>query len=166
MQEEVEKQACNLVVTVAKLTVQELMKKLNEYVAEKKADKAAIRRAKMLEPKHGKQSVKELIGQGQGVQSIDIEKAGLKDFQRIANRYGVDFAVVKDKAAEPPVYNVFFKGKDLAAIENMMKEFTAKQLKKEKQGERPSVLEKLKKFKEIVAKQPRKDKEKKKEQAR
>ena len=48
----------------------------------------------------------------------------------------------------------------------MMKEFTAKQLKKEKQGERPSVLEKLKKFKEIVAKQPRKDKEKKKEQAR
>ena len=57
MQEEVEKQACNLVVTVAKLTVQELMKKLNEYVAEKKADKAAIRRAKMLEPKHGKQSV-------------------------------------------------------------------------------------------------------------
>ena len=39
MQEEVEKQACNLVVTVAKLTVQELMKKLNEYVAEKKADK-------------------------------------------------------------------------------------------------------------------------------
>lgn len=166
MQEEVEKQACNLVVTVAKLTVQELMKKLNEYVAEKKADKAAIRRAKMLEPKHGKQSVKELIGQGQGVQSIDIEKAGLKDFQRIANKYGVDFAVVKDKAAEPPVYNVFFKGKDLAAIENMMQEFTAKQLKKEKQGERPSVLEKLKKFKEIVAKQPRKDKEKKKEQAR
>lgn len=166
MQEEVEKQACNLVVTVAKLTVQELMKKLNEYVAEKKADKAAIRRAKILEPKHGKQSVKELIGQGQGVQSIDIEKAGLKDFQRIANKYGVDFAVVKDKAAEPPVYNVFFKGKDLAAIENMMKEFTAKQLKKEKQGERPSVLEKLKKFKEIVAKQPRKDKEKKKEQAR
>ena len=166
MQEEVEQQACNLVVTVAKLTVQELMKKLNEYVAEKKADKAAIRRAKMLEPKHGKQSVKELIGQGQGVQSIDIEKAGLKDFQRIANKYGVDFAVVKDKAAEPPVYNVFFKGKDLAAIENMMKEFTAKQLKKEKQGERPSVLEKLKKFKEIVAKQPRKDKEKKKEQAR
>lgn len=166
MQEEVEKQACNLVVTVAKLTVQELLKKLNEYVAEKKADKAAIRRAKMLEPKHGKQSVKELIGQGQGVQSIDIEKAGLKDFQRIANKYGVDFAVVKDKAAEPPVYNVFFKGKDLAAIENMMKEFTAKQLKKEKQGERPSVLEKLKKFKEIVAKQPRKDKEKKKEQAR
>lgn len=166
MQEEVEKQACNLVVTVAKLTVRELMKKLNEYVAEKKADKAAIRRAKMLEPKHGKQSVKELIGQGQGVQSIDIEKAGLKDFQRIANKYGVDFAVVKDKAAEPPVYNVFFKGKDLAAIENMMKEFTAKQLKKEKQGERPSVLEKLKKFKEIVAKQPRKDKEKKKEQAR
>lgn len=166
MQEEVEKQACNVVVTIAKLTVQEIMKKLNEYLAEKKADKAAIRRQKMLEPKHGKQTVKELIGQGQGVQSIDIEKAGLRDFQKIANKYGVDFAVVKDKTAEPPVYNVFFKAKDVAAIENMMKEFTAKQLKKEKMGERPSVLEKLKHFKEVVAKMPRKDKEKRKEHER
>lgn len=166
MQEEVEKQACNLVVTVSKLTIQEISKEINKYIDEKRADRTAIMRAKKLEPKHGKQSVKELIGQGQGVQSIDIEKAGLRDFQKIANKYGVDFAVVKDKTAEPSVYNVFFKAKDFAAIENMMREFTEKQLKKEKQTARPSVLEKLKKFKDIVAKMPRKDKEKKKEQER
>ena len=86
-----------------------------------------------IHPTKGKQSVKTLIRQGQGVSSVPLADEGLKDFQKIAKKYGVDFAVVKDKAAEPPVYNVFFKGKDLAAIENMMKEFTAKQLKKEKQ---------------------------------
>lgn len=166
MQEEIEQKTCNLVISVAKLTAGEIMKKLEKHFDEKRADKAAIRRAKKLEPTHGKQSVKELIGQGQGVQSIDIEKAGLRDFQKIANKYGVDFAVVKDKTAEPPVYNVFFKAKDFAAIENMMREFTEKQLKKEKQVAKPSVLEKLKKFKDIVAKMPRKDKEKKKEQER
>lgn len=166
MQEEVEREACNIVVTVAKLAVQEVMKKLDEYISEKKADKAALRRAKMLEPKHGKQTVKELIGQGQGVQSIDIDKEGLHDFKKVANKYGVDFAVVKDNTVEPAVYNIFFKAKDFAAIENMMKEMTAKQMKQEKQANKPSVLEKLKKFKEIVAKQPRKDKEKKKEQSR
>ena len=78
----------------------------------------------------------------------------------------MDFAVVKDNTVEPAVYNIFFKAKDFAAIENMMKEMTAKQMKQEKQANKPSVLEKLKKFKEIVAKQPRKDKEKKKEQSR
>lgn len=166
MQEEVEKQACNLVVTVSKLTTQKIAQKINKYIDEKKADKAAIRRAKKLEPKHGRQTVKQLIGQGQGVQSIDIEKTDLKDFQKIANKYGVDFAVVKDKTAEPPVFNVFFRAKDYAAIESMMKEFTAQQMKKEKTVERPSVLEKLKKFKEIVVKMPRKDKEKKKEHER
>ena len=45
----------------------------------------------------GKQSAKDLIGQGQGVSSAEIAKSGLKDFQKIAKKYGVDFAVVKDK---------------------------------------------------------------------
>ena len=157
MQEEVEQKTCNLVISVFKLTAREVLKQLEKYKAERDADKAAVRRAKLLEPKHGKQSVKELLAQNQGVQTIDIEKTDLRDFQKIARKYGVDFAVVKDKAADPPIYNIFFKAKDFAAIEGMMKEFTAKQMKKEKQGEKPSVLEKLKHFKEIVAKTPHKD---------
>ena len=165
MQEEVEHKTVNLAVRSSKVTAQVLYKGLKAFIDHQKR-KAAMKATEKDEPIKGEQSVKELIGQGQGVSSMPIGDDGIKDFKKICNKYGVDFAVVKDKAAEPPVYNVFFKGKDLAAIENMMKEFTAKQLKKEKQGERPSVLEKLKKFKEIVAKQPRKDKEKKKEQAR
>ena len=78
----------------------------------------------------------------------------------------MDFAIVKDKAVEPPVYTVFFKAKDADAITQVLKEYSAKQVKRKKTATRPSVLQKLKKFKEIVAKTPRKEKEKKKEHER
>ena len=113
----------------------------------------------------GKQSVKKLIGQGQGVSSMDIGDSGIKDFKKIANKYGVDFAKVKDKEADPPRYTVFFKAKDADAITQILKEYAAKQTKrKEKAAEKkPSILQKLKKFKEKVASMPRKDKERRKE---
>ena len=47
-----------------------------------------------------------------------------------------------------------------------MDEYTNKQVKRKERAERPSVLDKLKKFKDIVAKTPRNDKEKKKEHSR
>ena len=80
----------------------------------------------------------------------------------------MDFAIVKDKAVEPPVYTVFFKAKDADAITQVLKEYSARQMKKKQKAEKkkPSILDKLKKFKDIVAKTPRKDKEKKKEQTR
>ena len=116
----------------------------------------------------GKQSVKELIGQGQGVSSMDIGDSGIKDFKKIANKYGVDFAIVKDKDVEPPRYTVFFKAKDADAITQILKEYAAKQTKKKEKAaeKKPSILQKLKKFKEKVAAMPRKDKEKRKEQER
>ena len=116
----------------------------------------------------GKQSVKELIGQGQGVSSMDIGDSGIKDFKKIANKYGVDFAIVKDKDVEPPRYTVFFKAKDADAITQILKEYAVKQTKKKEKAaeKKPSILQKLKKFKEKVAAMPRKDKEKRKEQER
>ena len=95
-----------------------------------------------------------------------IEKkimSGLKDFQRVARKYGVDFAVVKDKNNEPPIYTVFFKAKDQDAINNVVREYTNKKMK---QQSKPSVLEKLNKFKEMVAKKAVKQKTRKKEATR
>ena len=34
----------------------------------------------------GKQSVKELVGQGQGVSSMEIGDSGIKDFKKLANK--------------------------------------------------------------------------------
>ena len=167
MQEEVEHKTVNLAVRSSKVTAQVLYKGLKAFIDHQKR-KAAMKAADKDEPIKGEQSVKELIGQGQGVSSMPIGDDGIKDFKKICNKYGVDFAVVKDKTVEPPQFTVFFKAKDADAITQVLKEYSAKQMKKKQKAEtkKPSILDKLKKFKDIVAKTPRKDKEKRKEQTR
>lgn len=118
-----------------------------------------------IHPTEGKQSVKTLIRQGQGVTSVPLADEGLKDFQKIAKKYGVDFAVVKDKAESPPIYTVFFKAKDTDAVTRILKDYSDKQIVKPS-SKKISILEKLKKFKEIIAAMPKKAVEKKKEISR
>ncbi|SCY63258.1 PcfB family protein [Butyrivibrio sp. INlla14] len=108
----------------------------------------------------GKQSVKDLIKQGQGVQAIELEDEGIKGFNRLAKKYGVDYAVVKEK--ETGHYKIFFKARDIDAIDSVVAAYTARQLKKEK-SEKVSVLDKLQKFKNLVKKTPVLDPEKNKE---
>lgn len=118
-----------------------------------------------LHPEHGEMKVKDLIRKDQGAQAIDIDGAGLGDFKKIANKYGVDFAIVKSTELDPPKYSVFFKARDADAINAVVNEYTAKQMKIQKEG-RPSILAKLSKFKDIVAALPKKVAEKRKEQER
>jgi uncharacterized GH25 family protein len=110
----------------------------------------------------GKQTVKELLGQGQGVTNLDIAQTDLKGFERVARKYGIDYAIRKDASVDPPKYLVFFKAKDADAMEAAFKEYSQKALRKE---ERPSVLDQLRKFKELVASLPGKviNREKKRE---
>lgn len=165
MHEEVSNKTVNLAVRTGKVTVQTLIRALLAYSRHRKNVKAK-KEIKKNTPVKGKQSVKELIGQGQGVSSAEIGDAGIKVFKRIANKYGVDFAIVKEKGSNPPVYTVFFKARDADAITQVLKEYSEKQIKRKEAKQRPSVIEKLKKFKDIVAKAPRKEKEKKKEHER
>ena len=161
---EIANKSVNIAIKMLKPELDQLMKGLREAVQApvKAAGKAAVNK---IHPTTGKQSVKTLIRQGQGVSSIPLADEGLKDFQKIAKKYGVDFAVVKDKEESPPVYTVFFKAKDTDAITRILQDYSAKQVKKPS-VEKTSVLEKLKKFKEIVAAIPKKVAEKKKERSR
>ena len=114
MQEEVENRSVNLAITTTKLTARAICSGIRKYVQHRgkvKSRKAADKAAKKAAPIRGKQTVKQLIGQNQGVSSVDIAKSGIKDFERIARRYGVDFAVTKDKSVQPPRYTIFFKAK-------------------------------------------------------
>ena len=161
---EIANKSVNIAIKMLKPELDQIMKGLREAVQApvKAAGKAA---GNKIHPTTGKQSVKTLIRQGQGVSSIPLADEGLKDFQKIAKKYGVDFAVVKDKEASPPVYTVFFKAKDTDAITRILQDYSAKQVKKPS-ADKTSVLEKLKKFKEIVAAIPKKVAEKKKERSR
>ena len=65
---------------------------------------------------HGKQTVKQLIGQNQGVSNIEITDPSIREFEKIARKYGVDYAVKKDRSSSPPKYLIFFKGRDADAL--------------------------------------------------
>ncbi|SHN48467.1 Protein of unknown function [Butyrivibrio hungatei DSM 14810] len=167
MEEEVSKKTVNLAWQTTKLSVRGIYKYVKAYLEQLEKDKVKRKAAKNT-PIKGKQTVKQLVGQGQGVSSMEIGDSGIRDFKRIANKYGVDFAITKDKTVDPPKYTVFFKAKDADAITSVLKEYAAKQTKRKKSMEkdRPSILQKLKKFKELVANLPHKAKEKIKEPER
>jgi hypothetical protein len=106
----------------------------------------------------GKQTVKELVRQGQGVSNIEINNKNIKAFESVARKYGVDFALKKDKTTTPPKWLVFFKGKDADALTAAFKEFTSKVAK---QKNKPSLTQALNNLDEKVKSQVT-DKEKNK----
>lgn len=161
MNEEVSKESIRLAFHYGvKPTARVLVRALKAYLAHR-ANKKNM-------PIRGKQSVKQLVQQNQGVTSLEVSGESMRQFKKIAGKYGVDFAIVKDKSAgkDKPRYTVFFKARDTDAIQAVLDQYTKKIVKKTKERERPSTLEKLKKLKAEIAKKPKKEVEKKKENVR
>ena len=149
MQEEVENRAVTLVISATKLTGRLLKAAILKYLASRKEKRLQKARAAPEKPT-GKQTVKQLIGQNQGVSNIEITDPSIKEFEKIARKYGVDYAVKKDRSSSPPKYLIFFKGRDADALTAAFTEYTGKKVRKAEKSERPSVLAKLSQFKELV----------------
>lgn len=133
MQEEVDSKTVALVISSAKLTGRVFKAAISQFLAHCKNKKTVI--------PHGKQSVKQLIGQNQGVTSIESNDPDIKSFDKVARKYGVDYAVKKVRDDDGKFkYIIFFKGRDNDAITSAFKEYTAKSMEKAK---KPSVLKKL-----------------------
>lgn len=143
MQEEVEQRTLTLAINTTKMTANVLKSAISKYLAYRKEKN----REGPVKP-CGKQSMKQLVGQDQGVANIEITDKNIKDFERIARKYGVDFALKKDKTGDIPKYLVFFKARDADALTAAFKEYTAKSDRKK---ERSSVLKKLRRFKKVAA---------------
>ena len=141
MQEEVTHKTVTLAITTTRLTAPVLRAALRKLLAEwkKGRDKAKI--------PHGKQTVKQLVGQNAGVSNIEVTDSNIKSFERVARKYGVDFAVKKDHSVSPPKFLVFFKARDADALTAAFTEFTSKTVNRTK---KPSVLAQLKKFAALV----------------
>ena len=133
MQEEVDSRTVALVINSAKLTGRLFLSAIRKFLAHSQKKKTVI--------PHGKQSVKQLIGQNLGVTSIESNDPDIKAFDRVARKYGVDYAVKKVRDDDgKSKYVIFFKGRDNDAITSAFKEYTAKSMEKAK---KPSVLKKL-----------------------
>lgn len=137
MQEEVEHRTVTLIISAVKLTGRELKAAIGKYLASRKAQKQQGRAA--IKP-NGKQTVKQLVGQNQGVSNIEVTESNIKGFDRVARKYGVDYAIKKDKTGEIPKYLVFFKAWDADALTAAFTEYSGK---KAKNREKPSIIKML-----------------------
>lgn len=155
LQEEVEQRTVTLIVNTAKLTERELTKALSKLLAQMKAEK----QHKGPKEKHGRMTVKQLAEQNRGMQSIEVSDDNIGSFNRVARKYGVDFAPFKVKGENK--YLIFFKSGDKDAMTAAFQEYTEMLVKRK---EKPSVLAALQKCKELVASlSPVKEKRKERE---
>ena len=148
MQEEVENKTLTLVINGTKFTGRLLKAAISKYMAHRNAKKQEKQQSRNAPVQYkGKQTVKQLTNQNQGVSSIDFHDKDIRRFERIARKYGVDYAVRRDRSATPPKYLIFFKGRDTDAINAAFQEYLGQKVRR---ASRPSVLEKLERFKGLV----------------
>ena len=163
MQEEVESRVAVIMTNCTKLTASTLAKALGKVLAgakQKHDVKTARKAAEKANGPHGQMTVKELAAKDKGMQSIEVNDKNIGSFNRIARKYGIDFAPFKVKGENR--YLVFFKAPDADAMTAAFTEYTQKQIRK---ASRPSILQKLELFKAQV-KHPKKEKTRHKEPER
>ena len=131
MQEEVENKSVALSIKATKLTANVLKAALRKALAEMEKEK------------------KKLVRQGAGVSNIEVTDGNIKSFERVARKYGIDFALKKDSSSSPPRYLVFFKSKDADALTAAFQEYSGKVVKKQEK-EKPSIRKQLVKLQEAV----------------
>lgn len=145
MQEEIENKTVTLIVNSSKFSGQVLQTAIAKFLA---FTKNRIHENKDVKPK-GRQSVKKLIAQNQGVSSMEFEKDDdIRFFERYARKYGVDYAV-KKADGEKNKFLIFFKARDADAISAAMMEYT-NHWKNKSREKKPSVRKLLARFKEMM----------------
>ena len=137
MQEEVNDKTVQVAVKVTKLSGRALQAAMSKLLKVWKEHRDPQKLHK------GKQTVKQLAAQDKGMTRIDVDKSGIRTFNRVARKYGVDFA---PKKAGDGKYYVFFKGKDADALTAAFTEYTQKRVR---QKSKPSLLAQLAKFKKL-----------------
>lgn len=146
MQDEVNEKVVALSIragsNTARLTASMLKAAMRKYLQSVENAKAKKTAQKAQAPK-GKQRYGQLVKQNQGLKSVEITNDNIKSFERVANKYQVDFALKKDKSVDPPRYFVFFKARDASVMAAAFKEFSSREIAK---SMRPSVKKRLTKY--------------------
>ena len=146
LQEEITQKTLALCVETGKMTAQLLQQAMKKVLADMEKHK------KNPQLRHGKQTLRQLMKHNTGVSNIEITDQNIWAFSATAKKYGIDFALKKDTSGEIPRYLVFFKGRDADVITAAFREFSAKNLEKEK---KPSIRKELNQAKQQAKAQHR-----------
>ena len=139
LQEEITQKTLGLCVETSKMTAQLLQQAMKKVLADMEKHK------KNPQLRHGKQTLRQLMKHNTGVSNIEITDQNIRAFSATAKKYGIDFALKKDTSGDIPRYLVFFKGRDADVITAAFREFSAKNLEKEK---KPSIRKELEQAKQ------------------
>ena len=91
--------------------------------AKKEAEKAA-KEAKKNEPQPGRKTLNSMMKEGGKLSKIEISANNIQSFEMVARKYSIDYSLMKDKAAVPPKYLVFFRAKDVEVMTAAFREYT------------------------------------------
>ena len=106
MQEEIEHKTVNLAISTTKLSARTLLRGMQFLL--RQYDKHASQ---------GKQSMKRLVRQNRGVTNVEIQKTGIKDFDRYAKRYHIDYSIQKDPVLQAAPISGLLQGTGHGCLE-------------------------------------------------
>lgn len=138
--EEISRSTIAISVRASKLTARGLAYALGE----------AAKKIRKSQAPQGKQTVKQLLRQVGETSAIDLPGRA-KDFDRVARRWGVDYAI---KRVEKGKYLLFFKAKQADAITGCFSEYSRRMMNRGRDRRVP-LREQLKRAQELVRNQPR-----------
>ena len=122
MQEEIEQKSAALMINGTKFSLRTLKSAALKLLAHRQNPSAPG-------VKHrGKQTVRQLVGQNQGVSNVELSGEDIKAFERVARKYGVDYAVKKVKG-DSPRFLIFFKARDADALNAALSEYTGQKMR-------------------------------------
>ena len=122
MQEEIEQKSATLMINGTKFSLRTLKSAALKLLAHRQNPSAPG-------VKHrGKQTVRQLVGQNQGVSNVELSGEDIKAFERVARKYGVDYAVKKVKG-DAPRFLIFFKARDADALNAALSEYTDQKMR-------------------------------------
>ena len=138
--EEISRSTIAISVRASKLTARGLAYALGE----------AAKKIRKSQAPQGKQTVKQLLRHGGEASAIDLPGRA-KDFDRVARRWGVDYAI---KRVEKGKYLLFFKAKQADAITGCFSEYSRRMTNRGR-NRRVPLRERFKRAQELVHDQPR-----------
>ena len=164
MQEEINHKTITVYIKGAKVTANSLKAALRAVLRAREKHKQNVQRREAtyqeeVAVNRGKQSLRDLQTEGGELSNIEITDENIKSFERYARKYGIDYALKKDKAADPPRYFVFFRARDVKTMEAAFKEYSEYTTKEKK----PSIKKKLSVAMKRTLPQRAREREKKKE---
>ena len=166
MQEEINHKTITVYIRGAKVTAQTLKAALRAILRAREKHRQNVQRRDAqyaqdndVAISRGKRTLRDLQDEGSELSNIEITDENIKSFERYARKYGIDYALKKDKAADPPRYFVFFRARDVKTMEAAFKEYSEYTVKEKK----PSVKKKLRSAVKRTLPQRERTREKKKE---